>query len=313
MNTVNKEYYSSKYDIKKEPELKSRLSKDGFSFKPINHAFWSAQNNGITVTFYLSGKILVQGKNTENFISEYLSVPKQQTLFNSSEVQIKSSPSQTTDRPKHACWIGTDESGKGDYFGPLVVAGVLVDQDNLAKFQEMGIKDSKKINDGTIEKLALKIKANSTFSVIVINPAKYNQLYTKFKNLNNLLAWGHARAIENILEKKECKNVISDKFGNESLIKNALLTHGKTVNLEQRVRAEDDIAVAAASILARNEFVQRIKKMSQEYGIDFQKGASEKVKSQAMLFIEKHGFDSLLNIAKIHFKTTIELKNLCKK
>ena len=155
--------------------------------------------------------------------------------------------------------------------------------------------------------MACQIKENSTFSVVTINPAKYNELYSKFKNLNNLLAWGHARAIENILEKKECKNAISDKFGNESLIKNALMTHGKTINLEQRVRAEDDIAVAAASILARNEFVQRFKKMSREYGINFQKGASEKVKEQAKLFIEKNGKEALPNIAKMHFKTTKEI------
>jgi ribonuclease HIII len=113
--------------------------------------------------------------------------------------------------------------------------------------------------------------------------------------------------LENILEKKECKNAISDKFGNEKLIKDALMTHGKTINLEQRVRAEDDIAVAAASILARAEFVQRMRKLSLEYGIEFPKGASEKVKDQAKLFIQKYKIDTLSNVAKIHFKTTKEV------
>jgi ribonuclease HIII len=296
MSGESKNFYSSKYDVNKEPKLKKDLEKQGFVFKSMQHAFWTAQNNGVTVTFYLSGKILVQGKNIENILENFLGVKK--TPVEKSTPLIK----------QHECWIGTDESGKGDYFGPLVVAGVLVDQNNLEEFKKLGIKDSKKINDETIQKLAVKIKANSVFSVITINPAKYNQLYSKFKNLNNLLAWGHARAIENILEKKECKNAISDKFGNESLIKNALMTHGKTINLEQRVRAEDDIAVAAASILARNEFVQRIKKLSQEYDIILQKGCSDKVKQQARLFIEKHGFESLSNVAKLHFKTTEELK-----
>jgi ribonuclease HIII len=187
------------------------------------------------------------------------------------------------------------------------VAGVLVDEDNIKKLSLFNIQDSKKLNDSTIEKVALQIKANSIFSVVVINPLKYNELYSKFLNLNNLLAWGHARAIENILEKKPCQNALSDKFGNESLIKNALMKKGRTINLEQRTKAESDLAVAAASILARNEFVQRMKKLSREYGMDFQKGASQKVKEQATEFISKYGFESLKNIAKLHFKTTKEL------
>ncbi|OGI23310.1 MAG: ribonuclease HIII [Candidatus Melainabacteria bacterium RIFOXYA2_FULL_32_9] len=307
MNTANKEFYSSKYDINKESELKNKLSADGFIFKSIDHAFWSAQKNGITVTLYKSGKILAQGKNTEEFVEQFLENSNQRLAI-SSKNQTPVQTKLEIPKPKIDCWIGTDESGKGDYFGPLVVAGVLVDQENIKKFQEINVRDCKKINDVSIEKLAWQIKANSIFSVVTINPNKYNQLYAKFNNLNNLLAWGHARAIENILEKKECKNAISDKFGNESLIKNALMTHGKTINLEQRHKAEDDIAVAAASILARNEFLQRMKKMSQEYGINFQKGASEKVKEQARLFIEKYGFESLSQIAKMHFKTTLELK-----
>jgi ribonuclease HIII len=157
--------------------------------------------------------------------------------------------------------------------------------------------------------MATKIQSKSVFSVVTINPAKYNELYSKFKNLNNLLAWGHARAIENILEKKECKKALSDKFGNESLIKNALMTKGKTIELEQRVRAEDDIAVAAASILARAEFVARMKKLSLDYKMDFPKGASDRVKVQGKLFVQKYGFDSLTNVAKLHFKTTSQVLN----
>jgi len=300
---VKQDCYSNKFDKNKESELKEQLEKDNFTFKTVNYAFWGAKNAEVNITLYQSGKILIQGKNVDKYVSKYLNIS-----INPKQEEEKETPRSTpTLNHKNSCWIGTDESGKGDYFGPLVVAGVMVDKDNIKIFQELGVKDSKKINDTIIEKLAFKIKANSTFSVITINPNKYNQLYSKFKNLNNLLAWGHARAIENILEKKECNYVISDKFGNESLIQNALLTHGKKVTLEQRVRAEDDIAVAAASILARNEFVQRIKQLSQEYGIAFSKGASPKVKEQAREFINKHGRENLCNLAKMHFKTTLEL------
>ena len=99
--------------------------------------------------------------------------------------------------------IGVDESGKGDFFGPLCVAGVLVDERGSELFLKLGIKDSKKISDKKILELEPQIKANAEHTVIVISNKRYNELYSNIKNLNRLLAWGHARAIENILEKKE--------------------------------------------------------------------------------------------------------------
>lgn len=293
--------YTAKFDLAKEQELSGKLQKSGFSFRQVPHALWQAQKNGLSATLYKSGKILVQGKEADSFAKEFLG------LKNSVQTELNLQTAAT--EASFRSWIGTDESGKGDYFGPLVIAGVLVDEENIQKLSGFNIQDSKKLNDTTIEKVAAQIKANSVFSVVVINPAKYNELYSKFRNLNTLLAWGHARAIENILEKKPCGNALSDKFGNESLIKNALLKKGRSINLEQRIKAESDLAVAAASILARNEFVQRMKKLSQEYGIEFQKGASQKVKDQASEFIEKYSFELLKNIAKLHFKTTKELNN----
>ena len=289
--------YSSKFDLKKESELRKRLEENGFEIKPFDHAFWRAQNKNVNVTLYKSGKILVQGKGTENFIINFLNETPQLSLG-------LSVPEDEGIKHDFDCWIGTDESGKGDYFGPLVVASVLVDETNRQKFIEFGIKDSKKLSDENIEKLAWKIKANSIFSIVTINPAKYNELYSKFNNYNKLLAWGHAQVIENIIEKKVCLNAISDKFGDESLIKNALLKKNININLIQKVRAESDIAVAAASVLARNEFVQRIKKLSSQYGIEFPKGASSKVIEQARLFVDKYDLKQLGNVAKLHFKTT---------
>lgn len=292
--------YSAKYNLNKEASLKEALVKDGFIIKPFDHAFWRAQSKDVNATLYKSGKILVQGKGTDAFTVKYLQVTPQLALgLPGSSVSNDAEFSHN-----YTSWIGTDESGKGDYFGPLIIAGVLVDQDNIEKIKAIGVKDSKKLTDEQIEKMAWQIKANSTFSVVTITPKTYNDLYSKFNNLNKLLAWGHARAIENILEKKECKHAISDKFGDESLIKNALLKKGRDIVLEQRVRAESDIAVAAASIVARNEFVQGIKKLSKDYGVELPKGASQKVTDQANLFISKYDTNLLGSIAKLHFKTT---------
>lgn len=203
--------------------------------------------------------------------------------------------------------IGTDESGKGDFFGPLVIAGVLVDEKNAEAFLELGIKDSKKISDKKILKFAEEIKKSAPYSVIAISNGKYNELYANMKNLNKLLAWGHARVIENILEKTPCDYAISDKFGDDRFIQNALMKNGKNIKLDQFTKGESDIAVAAASVLARAAFVEKMQSMSDTYGIVFQKGCGPKVKETAKEFISKHGREKLSEVCKTHFCTYKEV------
>lgn len=203
--------------------------------------------------------------------------------------------------------IGVDESGKGDFFGPLVIAGVLVDDKSAQLFTELGIKDSKKITDKKILTLEPIIKEHAPHSVIAISNSKYNELYANIKNLNKLLAWGHARIIENILEKNECGYAISDKFGNDHFIQDALMKKGQQIKLDQMVRGESDIAVAAASILARAMFVHKVAAMQNEYGINFPKGCASQVKDCARDFISKYGKERLKEVCKTHFKTYNEV------
>lgn len=203
--------------------------------------------------------------------------------------------------------IGTDESGKGDFFGPLVIAGVLVDETNAKYFLDLGIKDSKKLSDKKMLSLAVEIKKLAPHSIIAISNSKYNELYNNMKNLNKLLAWGHARAIENILNSNYCEYALSDKFGDESLIESALMKNGRSIRLEQMCKAESDIAVAAASVLARATFVQKMQDMENIYGIKFQKGCSQLVKNVASDFIQKYGKDRLKEVCKAHFKTYNEV------
>jgi len=211
-----------------------------------------------------------------------------------------------TTRPTHTIErIGIDESGKGDYFGPLVIAAVFVDATTQGELKLMEVRDSKKISDGRILELAPDIKTICPHSVIAIGPQKYNELYAKIKNLNRLLAWGHAKALENLLERGvTCERAISDQFGDERLILNALQAKGRTIVLEQRTKAESDLAVAAASILARAEFLLRLKRLSSEVGTTLPKGASPAVELAAKMIIKKHGQERLGSVAKLHFKTT---------
>ena len=200
--------------------------------------------------------------------------------------------------------IGIDESGKGDYFGPLVIAAVFVTPALEQDLALMQVRDSKKISDGRILELAPDIRLLCPHSLVAIGPQRYNELYAKIKNLNRLLAWGHARALENLLQQVECDLAIADQFGDERLILNALQEKGKQIRLVQRTKAESDLAVAAASILARAEFLQRLDRLSQELNTTLPKGASPAVELAGRMVVKKYGRDRLGTVAKLHFETT---------
>jgi ribonuclease HIII len=209
--------------------------------------------------------------------------------------------------------IGTDESGKGDYFGPLVSAAVYVDEQTAKLLAVEGVRDSKKLSDKKNEELAERIViiCNDRYSIIEISPEKYNDLYDQFiqekKNLNTLLAWGHAKAIEDLLTKVECNNAIADQFADERFILSKLQEKGKKLNLIQMHKAEENIAVAAASILARARFLQKLSKLSYEYKLELPKGASMSVIKAAKSIVATYGKNALRKIAKLHFKTTKEV------
>lgn len=287
------------YSIKITPLQANRIKEIITEYNPIfdvvQYSNWRAKTSLFQATYYTSGKILIQGKDISDIAEK---IDKILGINTSKEKNFET---------EYEKYIGTDESGKGDFFGPLVVAGVQVSEENKQLFKDIGIKDSKKLDDKKIKQLAAYIKANAIHSVIVINPQKYNELYYKFNNLNKLLAWGHARAIENILEKSPCKYALADKFGDESLIQNALMQKGREITLNQMVRAEADIAVAAASVLARAEFVKRMDEMASKYELEFSKGASAKVVNQAKIFAERYSHSRLNEVAKMHFKTIKEI------
>ena len=200
--------------------------------------------------------------------------------------------------------IGVDEAGKGDYLGYLVVAAVCVEEEE-SKLKALGVKDSKKLLDSKVAELARAIKIICKYDIVKISPEKYNQLYKKFapRGLNKLLAWGHARAIENLLSKVQCDLVITDKFGDESFVNEALMEKGRKATIEQRINGESDIAVAAASILARDEFLKTLRALGMEIGFVLPKGATH-VEEAAKQLVKKYGETILDYVAKRHFKTT---------
>lgn len=209
-------------------------------------------------------------------------------------------------------YIGVDESGKGDFFGPLVIAGFFVNLENKEKLSKLNIKDSKLLTDSEIKNLSKIItkEFSGYFNVVQINPQKYNELYAKINNLNKILAWGHARCIENISINHKVKYAICDQFGDTSYIKNALMKKGKELELIQTIRAEKFLAVASASILARNSFINWIENTSHELRIKIPKGSTEIALNAAKQIVKLKGTDKLKEITKTHFKTSRNLYTL---
>jgi ribonuclease HIII len=238
---------------------------------------------------------------------------KIQTLIEGKGISSDSKKSNKKDVALELPIIGTDESGKGDYFGPLVSAGVCIDERSAKNLIECGVKDSKKLSDSKNLELAQEIAkiCKGHFAIIEISPEKYNDLYEQFKrekkNLNTLLAWGHAKAIEEILSKVNCKVAIADQFADESFILGKLQEKGKKLKLIQMHKAEQNIAVAAASILARARFLEKLSKLSNKYKIDLPKGASQTVIESGKKIVVTYGEEALRKVAKLHFKTTNEI------
>lgn len=280
-------------DLKLADKLLHDLKAREFEISTPAHTRFSGKKKGVSCTLYNSGKLVVQGKDSAEFIEFYL----EPELLKSFAFQHPMAEIDTSPR------IGIDESGKGDFFGPLCIAGVYVQSDQFAKLQSMGVKDSKSLSDSTIRKLAKEIKSVCLFHIVKINPLKYNQIYAEFKNLNRLLAWGHATAIEQLVQQTGCQQVIIDQFADESVVELALKRKKLTVQLTQRHRAEQDLAVAAASIMARHAFIDGLDWLGRELGIELPKGSSKETQLVGREVLKKWGEAKLRTICKEHFKT----------
>lgn len=285
--------------------LQKRLAAaPGFRATKRDYADFCYESELVNVAFYpKKGRLLIQGRGAEDFVKDTLQLDP-----------VEKAPAMSTTLPAlvdTTPHFGVDESGKGDYFGPLVVAGVYTDERCAAELVRLGCRDSKAIpDDRKIHAMAEKIKktAGVVYEVICIGPRRYNELYTEMGNLNRLLAWGHARVIAALHEKvPTCPRALSDQFANEWVLKRALGQRRIPVQLEQRTKAESDVAVAAASILARDRFVQWVQQTSAASKCPMPLGCAPHVTRAAQYFVETHGRDRLQDVAKLHFKVTQKL------
>src|SRR5467141_3815632 len=267
-------------------KLRALLQELGFDFSPKQYTLFFAQKNKLSVAVYEKGpKVLVQGRDVEEFVQFELE-PK---ILGEAKLGYEDVHSPEMFEPH----FGVDESGKGDFFGPLVISGVYVDHGIARKLLDAGVVDSKRVSsDARIRALAQLIRktASGLIETVLIGPQKYNELYEKFGNLNKLLGWGHARVIENLLAKKpDCPRSLSDQFADARVIEQSLLRHGRKIDIKQRTKAESDIAVAAASILAREGFINWLDRKGKELQVRLERGVSAVVKENARKLVEING------------------------
>src|SRR5438046_6107927 len=296
--------YTHPLSLEQATRLRALLEELGFEFSPKEYTLFFAQKNRLSVAVYEKGpKVLVQGRDVEEFVQFELETK----ILGEAKLGYEEVHSPGIVEPA----LGGDESGKGDFFGPLVISGVYVDRGIGRKLLDAGVVDSKRVgSDSRIRALADTIRKSSLGLVetVLIGPAKYNELYEKFGNLNKLLGWGHARVIENLLAKKPaCPRSLSDQFADARVISASLLKHGRKIAIEQRPRAESDIAVAAASIVARESFINWLERKSKELDMRLQRGVSPSVKEAAKKLVQMNGPDALREVAKVHFRTAYEI------
>lgn len=281
--------------------LRQVLERQGYDFEPKPHALFAARKGKLNVTVYQKGpKVLVQGKDTEDFI--------QFTLEPEVTGEARLGYEEILEPDKFAPHFGIDESGKGDFFGPLVIAGVYTDATIARRLIDAGVMDSKRVTSAArIRQLAAAIRATPgcTTEVVAIGPERYNEMHASFGNLNRLLAWGHARVIEKLAAARPaCPRALSDQFARPQVLQRALRDKCLTIELEQRTKGESDTAVAAASILARERFIDWIDKTSTACGIKLPLGASDAVVQAGRDLVTRHGHEALGKAAKLHFRTT---------
>jgi ribonuclease HIII len=303
--------YTGKLTDAQAASLKDALVARDWKPRDVPYARFAFESDKCNVVFYESGKLVVQGKGTQEFV-EFVLEPE---ILKEVKLGYETVLNPDLLLPR----IGVDESGKGDFFGPLCIAGVYINEEIIGEWKDLGVRDSKNISsDKKIAELAEKIRKTPgcVVNAVAIGNEAYNRLYAKMKSVNAILAWGHARVIENLLGQKHRMNpppvkAMSDQFAaSKSVLEKALMAFGREIKFEQRHKAEEDLAVAAASILARDEFVKGLAKLEKQFEIKLPKGAGKNVDEAAKEFVAERGAENLGAISKLHFRTALRAQGL---
>ncbi len=295
--------YTIKLDDAQMEKLRAAVAAKHWEPAEVPYARFAFKGPKVNVTAYTSGKVVVAGKDTEDFVQNVI------------EAEVTGTPKLGYDDVHHPDWFephaGLDESGKGDLFGPVVAATVIAERPAIEAWRAAGVRDSKSIEDSQILKLDELIQHTPGVVVEVrfMEMAEYNRVMARpYASLNRLLAQHHADALAAALQKKWVARGLLDQFSKEPLVQRELKKLGlERFKLEMRTKAEEDPVVAAASVVARAEFVRQMRYLSREFGDKLLFGAGAPAKAQAAQLVEKFGARSLGRFAKLHFRTCYEV------
>jgi ribonuclease HIII len=295
--------YTIKLDDGQMELLGAILKQKGWQPMEVAYTRFAYKGSDCNVSAYTSGKVVIAGKGTEDFVRFTL------------ESEVTQKVKLGYDDVLHPDWYephaGLDESGKGDFFGPVIAATVIADTESIQAWVKAGVRDSKAIAESKILELDRLICSTpgATVKTCFCGMPKYNELMSKpGANLNRLLAWQHATALSQALTNRWVPRGLLDQFTEQPLVQRELTRKGvKNFDLAMRTKAEEDPVVAAASVVARAEFVRQMRGLSERFGDKLQKGASAKVKEQAAEIIRKFGVRALGDFAKLHFRTAYEV------
>jgi len=295
--------YTIKLDEKQMGKLGSILKEKGWKPFEVAYSRFAYKGDDCNVTAYTSGKVVVAGKGTEDFV--------RYTIESEVTGQVKLGYDEVLHPDWYEAHAGLDESGKGDFFGPVVAATVIASKECIADWVKAGVRDSKTITDNRILELddLIRKTPGATVRTVLCSMPKYNEILSKPSvNLNRLLAWQHAKALSDALSQHWVPWGLLDQFTEQPIVQRELAKMGvKNFELRMRTKAEEDPVVAAASVVARAEYVRQMKALSERFGDKLQKGASAKVKEQAADIIARFGARALGTFAKLHFRTAYEV------
>ena len=275
------------------------------------HAYYQLKLPSLSVTAYHSGKVVLQGSNVDAFIQKHDLTASKST---------KKPKAETNGLPEgFSNWsvIGSDEVGTGSYFGPLTVACAFVPENLIKELQILGVKDSKNLTDAQIQEIVPKIKALIPYKLLTLWPEKYNEVQ-QTKNLNEMKALLHNQAIKLLyqqLNPETVQAVLIDEFCSQKNYYRYLkeqTTPLKSMTYFKTKGESHHIAVAAASMIARDAFLEGLKTLSKEYGYKLLSGAHTDVDELASKILEYDGMEVLSKVAKLHFANTQKAMDLAK-
>jgi ribonuclease HIII len=292
--------YVTRMDPDAGRRLREDLGREPFQFRSVPHAHWSARGDGVVVTHYRSGKLLVQGPGMRAFVERRLGLrPPEEGATPSALV------AESIDVPT----AGSDESGKGDYFGPLTVAAVLVRPRDVVLLESLGVTDSKLASEGRIRSAEGLLMQALPHAVRVLMPEEYNAAHARERNVNVILGRLHAEVLERVLEgvaAEDSVRIVVDQFGDPSHVRRNLGPAARRAAFTMRTGGESNPAVAAASFLARAAFLRGFDEVRNLSGDDaLPRGASDpRIVPAARRLLREGGEAWLGKFAKLHFRVT---------